>query len=245
VIALYWRVSTPDQDIVRQAQSTIPFARDRLGADLGGEHDPIVIGDQIDEGRASCPAEYGDARIYWDKATGTDTSREGYQQMLDAVDAGEVEAVLVHSVTRMSRSIRDLDRVAERIVDENKTALHIKSEGFDLEPGESDPYQRALFQLLGVFGELEAKMAQQRTREGLATRFSNDEYHHGPAPLGFEKNDGELTEATNYDEVRTKLDMVAHDELSKRKAARELDTSRRTIGRALERPELYHIGREF
>ncbi|MCD2202680.1 recombinase family protein [Halobacterium sp. KA-6] len=106
---------------------------------------------------------------------------------------------------------------------------------------DNDPYQRAVLQLLGVFAELEANMAQQRTREGIAARQANDEYHHGPAPLGFSKDDGRLVEGNNYDRVCTVLEMVGKGEMPKRQAAGKLDTSRRIIGRALERGELYGL----
>jgi len=98
-----------------------------------------------------------------------------------------------------------------------------------------------MLQMLSVFAELEAEMAQARTREGLRTRMANDEYHHGPAPLGFDKNDGHLIEAGNYDQVVVTLQEVAAGNLSKRKAARELDCARSTVKRALDRSELYGI----
>jgi DNA invertase Pin-like site-specific DNA recombinase len=79
------------------------------------------------------------------------------------------------------------------------------------------------------------------TREGIAARQQEDGYHHGPAPLGFEKDEGRLIEAEDYHDVVAALDMVQKDELSKRKAAQRLDCSRSTIGRALERTELYGI----
>jgi DNA invertase Pin-like site-specific DNA recombinase len=72
--------------------------------------------------------------------------------------------------------------------------------------------------MLGVFAQLEAEMTQQRVKEGIATRQQDKDYHHGPAPLGFQK-----------------------DDLSKRKAAHRLGCSRSTIGRALERGELYGL----
>lgn len=68
--------------------------------------------------------------------------------------------------------------------------MHIIDEGLVLEPNEDDPYQNALFRLLGVFAELEAEIAQKRTREGIAARMKEDEYHHGRPPLGFEKENG-------------------------------------------------------
>lgn len=215
-VACYCRVSTEDQSLERQLTSTQEYAEREFGAALS------------------------DLSIYRDKSTGTNTDRSGYQSMMaDAAD-GDLDAVVVHSISRICRSISDLERTASRLEDDG-VALHIVSEGLTLEPEGSDPYQTALFQLLGVFAELEANMAQQRTREGIAARQANDDYHHGPAPLGFEKNDGRLVESDQYHDVVATLDMVVKDDLSKRKAARRLDTSRATINRSLDRADLYGL----
>jgi len=213
-IARYHRVSTEDQDPQRQLDATADYVDREF--------------------------ESPNVEVYVDKSTGTDTARDDYQRLTDAVEADEVDAVVVHEVSRVSRSIRDLDRTVERL-EHHDTGLHIISEGITVEPGEDDPYQRALLQLLGVFAELEAKMSRKRVREGIAARQANDDYHHGPAPLGFEKNDGRLVEAENYDNVVAVLEMIQKDEISKRKGASELDTSRRTINRALDRAELYGL----
>lgn len=215
-IACYCRVSTEDQNLDRQIERTAEYATERLGADLA------------------------DLRRYQDKSTGTDVDRSGYQKMMADAEAGELEVVVVHSVSRICRSISDLQRTAERLEGAG-VELHIISEGLTLRPEEDDPYQTALFQLLGVFAELEANMAQQRTKEGLAARLSQEEYHHGPAPLGFEKDDGRLVEADDYHDVVATLEMVQKGNLSKRKAAERINTSRATIARALDRGSLYGI----
>lgn len=215
-VACYCRVSTEDQSLDRQLSSTKEYAEGQLGAELA------------------------DLQIYRDKSTGTNTDRSGYQDMMDASSSGDLEAVVVHSVSRICRSITDLERTASRLEDDG-VALHIVQEGLTINPEEDDPFQRALFQLLGVFAELEANMAQQRTKEGIAARQQNEEYHHGPAPLGFSKDNGRLVEADNYHDVVAVLDLVQQDELSKRKAARRLETSRPTISRSLDRLELYGL----
>jgi DNA invertase Pin-like site-specific DNA recombinase len=91
-------------------------------------------------------------------------------------------------------------------------------------------------------GQREADMAQQRAKEGIAVRQKEEKYSHGAAPLGFEKDGGHLVEAPHYDEVVTALEEVVAGELSKRKAAKRLDTTRTTIRVPInDRPELYGL----
>jgi len=100
---------------------------------------------------------------------------------------------------------------------------------------------RLQMQMLGAFAEWQARVKQMNTREGIAARQQQDDYHHGPAPLGFEKDDGQLIEAEHYHDVVAVIEMVQKDELSKRKAAERLECARSTINRALERSELYGL----
>lgn len=215
-VACYCRVSTDDQTLDRQLSATQEYAEREFGADLA------------------------DLSIYRDRSTGTNTERSGYQEMLADAKDGGLRAVVVHSISRIWRSISDLERTASRL-EGCGVELHIVSEGLTLRPGEEDPYQTALFQLLGVFAELEANMAQQRTKEGIAARQANEDYHHGPAPLGFEKDDGRLVEAETYHDVVSVLELVQKGDLSKRKAAERLESSRPTISRSLERTGLYGL----
>ena len=241
-IACYCRVSTDEQHLARQVRSTLSYARDRLDADTGAGDDAVIVDYIENEQTPDTPVEAGEVTVYYDRSTGTDTERDGYQELLATVSEADVDAVVVHSVSRVSRSIRDLDRTAEQIVEESDTELHIISEGFELLPERSDPFQQAMFQLLGVFAELEAKLAQQRSREGLQARLESEDYHHGQPPLGFTKENGQLFEASNYYQICSTLSLVVDGQLSKRKAAEQLGTSRRTINRAIqERPELYGL----
>jgi len=213
----YARVSTAQQSLDRQLEGIADYAQHNFSA--GPD----------------------DLELYRDKSTGTDVSRSGYQEMMEDVEAGNLDVVVVYEVSRIARSIRDLDRTVERVRDAG-VELHIVSEGLVVKPDEEDPYQTALFQLLGVFAELEAKIKRQNIREGIAARQKNDDYHHGPAPLGFSKEGGRLVEGDDYQRVVAVLEDVAKGELSKRKAAQELDSSRRTVQRAVEeRAELYGL----
>jgi DNA invertase Pin-like site-specific DNA recombinase len=222
----------------------IPYVENSFDIDI--DHDVREVADYVaDEntGDEPIPLAGGEVMLYYDRFTGTNTDRDGYRDMMSAIDIGRVDAVVSDAVSRVSRYLRDLNRTAERVVEENGAELHLIKEGFQLIPGENDPFQRALFRLLGVFAELEAELAQMRAQEGLQTRMQSDEdYRHGRAPLGFVKDEGEIRPGPKYDHVCSVLDQVKKDELSKRKAAKELGTSRKTINRSLnERAELYGI----
>ena len=215
-VACYVRVSTAEQNLNRQLTATSEYAQEELGAELV------------------------EMETYQDKSTGTNTDRSGYRQLMADVEAGNIDAVVVHDTSRLARSLQDLDRTVERVT-EADTELHFVRDNLPPFTGKNDPMARLMLQMLGAFAEWEANVKQMNTKEGIAARKENDDYHHGPAPLGFEKDDGHLIEAPNYHDVVATLEMVQKDELSKRKAARRLNCAWSTIGRALERAELYGL----
>jgi len=71
-IGVYARVSTADQNLDRQLTGTTEYAETEFQA---------------------TPA---DIEIYRDKSTGTDTARSGYQSLLEDVEAGAIEIVIVY-----------------------------------------------------------------------------------------------------------------------------------------------------
>ncbi|TSD16264.1 hypothetical protein DP107_03695 [Haloglomus irregulare] len=79
-----------------------------------------------------------------------------------------------------------------------------------------------------------ASWSRKRNRtisERIAARQENEAYHPAPTPLGSEEADDRLVEV---------LDRVARGELSRRRAATEAATSRRTVQRSAEdRAELH------
>ena len=213
-LSVYARVSTEQQDIEKQIEQLSNYT-DR--------HYP-----------ESNPS------LFKDESTGTNTERSGYKRLMDSVE--EFDVVVVRSVSRVSRSIRDLSRIADEF-EEAGTKLEFVNEPIEIDPASDDPYSKAMFQLLGVFAELEAEMTRQRIKDSIQTLQENG-FNWGRAPLGFEKNDGELIPTSDFDSVCTVLEMVDEGEMSQRKASQRLDTSRTTIRRATEnddRRELYGL----
>lgn len=215
-VRIYCRVSTQKQSIERQKQTNAEYAQDQFDIH---------------------PKE---AAYYRDKSTGTDTERSGYKQLMDDVSQGDI--VVVNDLSRLSRSLQDLQRTIERVVEEQEAEVHFVDEGLQFRPDENDAFQEFQMHIIGAVAEFQARIRQQRAREGLQARIENDDYRHGRAPLGFNKDDGKLYETDRYDEICATLEMVANDNLSKRKAADRLDTTRATIRRAInERADLYGL----
>lgn len=159
--------------------------------------------------------------------------------MIDAVANNEVDIVVVDEVTRIARSIRDLEDTIDHFEDAG-VAVHFVSEGLEVDPNDDDPMTRAILQLMGVFGEMEARLTRQRIRDGIAARKAAGKTV-GRTPLGFESDGGNLIPGDDYDRVATVLEEVDADRMSKRAAADELGCARATIRNALERREMYGL----
>lgn len=214
-IAGYVRVSTDDQSLERQLNSIADYSEHQLDAELA------------------------DLEIYRDKATGRETSRNGYSEMIQGVEDGAHEAVIVHDISRLARSLRDLEDTVNRITDAD-SEVHFVDDRLTF-GGDESPQNRLMLQMLGAFAEFEAAILRDRTRQGIAARQAEEDYHHGRPPFGFEKEDGTLFPADNHAKTCAVLARVAKGNLSKRQAAKDLGTSRSTINRCLDRPELYRL----
>ena len=140
-IATYCRVSTADQTLTRQLESTHTYATEQLDASL----------DEI--------------RGYRDKSTGTNTERNGYRDLMSDIQDGTITIVVVHEISRLARSLRDLDRTVSRIV-EADAEVHFVCDGLVFGSGEDSPMDRLMLQMLGAFAEWEARVKQLNTKEG-------------------------------------------------------------------------------
>ena len=104
-------------------------------------------------------------------------NRPALQRTLDAIRSGEAGAIVVYSLSRLTRSVADLDRFA-RAFD-----LHSVSEKIDT----SSAAGRMLVNLLGVVGQWEREATAERTAAALAHKRSKGEKTGGAVPYGFER----------------------------------------------------------
>lgn len=156
--ALYVRVSTDEQTIENQVQA--------LSATASQRGWPVT---QV----------YSDVGI--SGAKGRD-KRPGLDAMLKDCTRGKFNVLLVWSVDRLGRSLRDLvDTLAE--LQGSKAALFVHQQALDT----TTPAGQAMFGMLGIFAEFERSIIQARIRAGLDRR-RREGRSLGRARVGREKD---------------------------------------------------------
>ena len=138
-VALYVRVSTNGQTVENQRRELTQWA-ERAG------HDIVKV--------------YQDAGISGAKGR---ERRPGFDAMLKAAAQREFDLLAVWSSDRLGRSMPDLIEVLQMIRTTGRE-LYIHTQALDT----STASGRALFQMLGVFAELEREMIVARVNAGMA-----------------------------------------------------------------------------
>ena len=102
----------------------------------------------------------GCTRVYEEKASGGRWDRPELHRMLDHLREGDL--VVVWKLDRLSRSLKDLLHILEKI---EAAGANFRSltEAIDT----SGPAGRMMMQMLGSFAEFERAMVRERTRAGL------------------------------------------------------------------------------
>jgi len=116
--------------------------------------------DQDTAAQVSALKAAGCTRVYEEKASGGRWDRPELHRMLDHLREGDV--VVVWKLDRLSRSLKDLLHILEKI-DAAGANFRSLTEAIDT----SGPAGRMMMQMLGSFAEFERAMVRERTRAGL------------------------------------------------------------------------------
>jgi DNA invertase Pin-like site-specific DNA recombinase len=92
--------------------------------------------------------------------------RPGFDALLSAIEAGEVSAVYSYSLSRLSRSVRDIMALAEMCKAQG-VAIRLAR---DTDPDPTTATGRAILALLGVMAQLEADLASERALDAVDAR---------------------------------------------------------------------------
>lgn len=92
--------------------------------------------------------------------------RPGFDALLTAIEAGEVSAIYSYSLSRLSRSVRDIMTLAEMCRTQGVPIRLAR----DTDPDPTTATGRAVLALLGVMAQLEADLASERALDAIEAR---------------------------------------------------------------------------
>lgn len=105
--------------------------------------------------------DYGVEKIYSEKLSGKNTDRPQFKEMMNYLCEGDT--LYVESISRLSRSVRDLLKTVD-MLNEKKVALVSSKENIDT----NTPQGRFMLSIFGALSELEREQTLQRQCEGIA-----------------------------------------------------------------------------
>ena len=114
-------------------------------------------------------------KVFTDKASGKNTDRPAFVDMMAFVRAGDV--VIVESISRIARNTRDLLAIISRLTEKGVEFVSLK-ESIDT----TTPQGRFMLTVFGALAELERENILERQREGIAIAKEDGKYK-GRKPL--------------------------------------------------------------
>ncbi|KMW23635.1 recombinase family protein [Enterocloster citroniae] len=160
------------------------------------------IEEQTDRLEAYCKAkDIQIVRIYTDGGySGGNTNRPALQQMIQDIDKGLIDSVIVYKLDRLSRSQKDTLMLIEDCFLAKNVDFVSVNENFDT----STPFGRAMIGILSVFAQLEKDQITERFTMGRIGRAKNGYFHGGGnAPTGYNYIDGNLV-INDYEAIQVK-----------------------------------------
>lgn len=133
--------------------------------------DKQTTGSQIRELREySKRRGWGSPEVIEDKASGTTSSREGLDRLMDMIRRGKVDAVLVFKLDRLGRSLQHLAQIINEMMN-HKVALIVPGQGIDT--SNDNPAAKLQLSILGAVAEFEREVIKDRVNAGLARAKEN------------------------------------------------------------------------
>ena len=112
-------------------------------------------------------------------ASAKNLRREGADRLLELVKARKVDAVIVHKLDRLTRSVRDLGDLLE-LFDRHSVALVSVTESLDTGTAAG----RMVLNIMGSVAQWEREVIAERTRDALQAKKARGE-RVGQVPFGF------------------------------------------------------------
>ena len=119
-------------------------------------------------------------RVFEEKISGSVRDRPALREMIAFVREGDT--VLVHSLDRLGRDLRDLLNIVEEL-NRKQVTVEFLSERLRFGTGDDDPMARLQLHCLAAFAQWERAISKRRQSEGIAVaRSKNPEKYRGRPP---------------------------------------------------------------
>lgn len=201
---------------------------------------------QVEECRNSLTDEELENHIlYADVGSGTTTDREDLQRLIDDIESGEIDKLVLWELSRLGRNLAFVADFIDTCVDESVelVTLHDMFPGLR---GDGDLMDKMMGQFVAWMMEFEAEMIRERVQSGV-TRAMEQGKWVGRPPYGFTTDkDGYLqVDAEEYHAMQLAVERVLTTDDSVNSIARAFDVPQSSLDRIAkdeERRELYLFG---
>lgn len=136
--------------------------------------------EQNEERQIKMMYEQNVGKIYMDKASGKNTERPEFRNMMGYVREGDI--IVVESISRIARNTRDLLSIVALLENKGVRFVSLK-ENIDT----STPQGRFMLTVFGALAELERESILERQREGIAIAKAQGKYK-GRKPIEVDEN---------------------------------------------------------
>lgn len=201
------------------------------------------IRSQKHEGWKVLPAHYDDGG-----ASGGNIDRAALQKLLEEIDAGRVDMVVVYKIDRLTRSLADFAKLVERLEAAGASFVSVTQQ-FNT----STSMGRLTLNVLLSFAQFEREVTAERIRDKIAASKKKGLWMGGLIPLGYDKgDDGLVINGEEAETVRSLFEAYLEygnvRELKQHADRTDFLTKTRTLqsgqiveGRAFSRGRLYHL----
>lgn len=118
-----------------------------------------------------------------DYASAKDTNRPQLRMMLDFIREDDI--VIVHSMDRLARTVRDLLTLVDKLIS-NKIQVHFIMENL-IFSGQDNAMSNLLLSVMGAFAEFEYAFIKERQAEGIKIAKANGKFKGSKKKLNKEK----------------------------------------------------------
>ncbi|WP_230126974.1 recombinase family protein [Citrobacter freundii] len=159
-------------------------------------------------------------RIFVDRASGKNTDRPKFQEMLNYVREGD--RVIVHSMDRFARSLKDLVTEVDKLV-KRGVAIQFIKENITF-TAEATPMDNLMLQLMGAFAQFEREIILERQKEGIRLAADQGKYKGRVHKLNLDQAKA-LRQAWDEGKYSSKVDLAKAFGISRQAVYRYLKQS--------------------